>query len=595
MALFLSLLRNPQLTSSICDPHFSDSERLRLLWLRHLRFVPALSAQKANPLSVPQLLRNLESDNEHVAASAARSLGVVFAPGGRGGEDKAKVVTQLIEHLSSQKGPEIRRQCAVALGMIRAAEAAEPMKKTLEDPEIEVVLAAGEAVGQILPVDEARKYLKEVGAGDAGLAKVGAFHGLSTIAKPEDAPFLLTGVGSENWRAQKACVNGLHRAVRAGADLSEDEYKSIAVVLGADTVNAADSAVHFFSHAHNPGAVAALRDAVDPEIHPDNWRQRARALRAIRHRNLPRSQPELPLVIRNLGDKTANVNNEVLSMLQYFREERRLHHHTLMPILVSELERAEPLRRRGAIMKQMHHDIDEQYASRVGTVAAKTLIDAASNEEEWPARAQALRIVGVTAHSGAIEEVANAVDSNIANVRSAAGVALERIGPVCPPEEAVKVAPILHPHLSDAVDWRKTTVAAGAIGSYANSETIDPLVNLLAHAVLNVRRDASRSLVLIANGEDADLKAQMDAALYAKLDANSASWEHGAPVLGALNDPKAVPNLTKMLASEHWLTQEAAARAVAALAMDHEINDQAAHRSPGRGESEPGDPSAAGV
>ena len=97
-----------------------------------LVFCAVASAQKLNPLSVPQLLRNLESDDAHVAASAARSLGVVFAPGGRGGEDKDKVIAQLIVHLGSQKDADIRRQCAVALGMIRAAEATEPMKKTLQ-------------------------------------------------------------------------------------------------------------------------------------------------------------------------------------------------------------------------------------------------------------------------------------------------------------------------------------------------------------------------------------------------------------------------------------------------------------------------------
>ncbi|MCA9268739.1 MAG: hypothetical protein KDA41_09730, partial [Planctomycetales bacterium] len=542
--------------------------------------LPALClAQAASPLSVPQLLRNLDSDNAKAAASAARTLGVVFAPGGRGGEDRDLVVTKLIEHLASQKSSEIRRQCAVALGEIRAAEAAEPMKQTLQDKEIEVVLAGAEAVAKILPVDAARNYLTEVGASEVSLAKVGAYHGLATIAKPEDAPFLLTGVDSPNWQAQRAAVQGLQRAVRAGAKLDEDQYKAVAGVLGADTVNAADAAIGFFTSTDNPGAVAALRDAADPEIHPDDWRMRTMALRAMYHRGWPRSRPELPLIVRNLGDKTANVDGEVWRMLNKWREDHHLHLSSQMPILVSELERAEPLARRGAIMGQMPSDMDAQYASRVAIVAAKTLTEAAEVEEAWPTQAQALRIIGATQYSGSIEEVCAAVNSNVGNVRSAAGTALERLGAACPAEQAAKVAPLLEPLLVRSVDWRKTSVAASAVGAYANEETLAPLVKLLAHDVLNVRQGASRSLELIAAGPSADLRAKLETLVYDELNQNTAAWEYGAPVLAALGDVKAAPLLTRMLGGADWRAQAAAGRAVQSLAQQHAIRDEALSRA----------------
>ena len=51
-------------------------------------FLPLMTwAQTDEVNPVPPLLRNLEATNPRVAASAARSLGVIFSPGGRSGEE----------------------------------------------------------------------------------------------------------------------------------------------------------------------------------------------------------------------------------------------------------------------------------------------------------------------------------------------------------------------------------------------------------------------------------------------------------------------------------------------------------------------------
>jgi HEAT repeat protein len=543
--------------------------------LAALLVLPCSGFAQGQGLSVEQLLRNLESDNPSTAASAARTLGVMFAPGGGQDADRAKVVTQLVTHLASKKSAIIRRNCAVALGKIRAAEAADPMKQALSDEEVEVVMAAGEAVAQILSTDEARNYLTEVGGGDSLQAKIGAYHGLATIAKPQDAPFLLKGVESANWRIQQATVKGLERAVRAGAELDAEQYKTIAKILGADTANAANAAVHFFTHTHQTNALAALRDAADPEVHQDNWRQRAMALRAIRHRGWPRSQPEMDLVIRNLGDKTVNVTNESINFLNYIHKEHRVNHRTLMPVLVSELERAEPLGRRAAIMKQMPNNVDPAYASRAAAVAAKTLAEASKVEAEWVAHAEALRLIGGTGYSGVMADVANSINSNVANVRNAAGQALQRLGSTCPAEERALVAPILLPLLTNPVDWRKSSIAAGSVGGYADDATIAPLVDLLAHSVVNVRAGASKSLVVIAESGSDELRKKVDAAVHPKLEGTPTAWQYGAPVLGALKDIKAVPLLTSMLASSDWRAQEQAGLAVARLADNQKVDNQA--------------------
>ena len=81
---------------------------------------PTVSAQQAiedNP--VPKLLENLESENVRIASSAARSLGVVFSPGGKGGDEREQATTALIEKLDSPLGADLREESARALGRMR--------------------------------------------------------------------------------------------------------------------------------------------------------------------------------------------------------------------------------------------------------------------------------------------------------------------------------------------------------------------------------------------------------------------------------------------------------------------------------------------
>ena len=103
------------------------------------------------PNPVPQLLRNLDANDVRVAAAAARSLGVIFSPGGKGGEELPEVTERLIEKLQVDRGNLLRKEAADALGRIRASSALETLKETMGDDEIEVALAAGTAVAKILP------------------------------------------------------------------------------------------------------------------------------------------------------------------------------------------------------------------------------------------------------------------------------------------------------------------------------------------------------------------------------------------------------------------------------------------------------------
>ena len=229
-------------------------------------FVRSAWAQKpdaGDAVSVPQLIKNLDSDAIHVAASAARSLGFIFAPGGKGGDELPKVTALLIERLESPKGAELRKESATALGRIRAAAATEGLKKAMGDEDIEVAMAAGEAVGQILPVDEARAFLIKRAADGSESVLVASYHGLAPISKPEDAAFLIQGLATKNWRSQMDSVRGLQRAVQAGAQLPPEAYDAVAAVMGCEIINAADAASQFCLVIRNSESLRAVLKAAE--------------------------------------------------------------------------------------------------------------------------------------------------------------------------------------------------------------------------------------------------------------------------------------------------------------------------------------------
>ena len=192
---------------------------------------------------VPKLLENIESDNLRIAASAARSLGVVFSPGGKGGEEKGEATAALIDKLSSPLGAKLREESARALGRMRAKESLEAIKKAIDDEDVEVAIAAAEAAANILPVDDARACLIERGGDDSENVKAAVYRAMSGIAKPEDAPFLIEGLSFDNWRVQQGAVQGLERSVRFGARIDAEVYDQVANVLGNEILNASNAAV----------------------------------------------------------------------------------------------------------------------------------------------------------------------------------------------------------------------------------------------------------------------------------------------------------------------------------------------------------------
>lgn len=554
--------------------------RVALLILLGLAVLPTaqtVSAQgktEVNP--VPGLLKNLKSDNVLVASSAARSLGVIFSPGGKGGAEKELATTAMIETLTSPRGAKLREESARGLGRMRAKSSLDAIKQAIDDEDVDVAIAAAEAASQILPVDAARAFLKERGGDDSENVKSAVYRAMAEIAKPEDAPFMVQGLAFDNWRVQQGATQGLERCVRSGARIEADDYDKVANVLGNEILNASNAAVHFLTHVRNDESLRATLAAVDtpPTGKPNDvtWRKRSMALRVVRHLGYPRNRPALPAVIRQLGDPTANVTNEARNILNSLRKDRLLSQDQLFPLFLKELENAESLPLRAGIMREMGGRVDRQYASRVATVAAKTLADAVKEESQWGARAYSCTLLGASGYTGNLKEIAACVSDDVPNVRNAAGKALSELAPLCQDEEKPIVAAALKPLLDKPDDWRKTAIAARAIGDYPLVESVDSLVQLLDHSVINVRDSASHALANYTTTESEELRERVRKSTFEKLAATPAAWQYGARVLGALADPDAVPLLIPMLQNGDWRTQESAAIAVAQIAKEHKLS-----------------------
>lgn len=528
---------------------------------------------------IPRLMNNLQSENVNVAASAARSLGVVCSPDGKTGAEAKPVIAALIEKLKSPQGAVLRRESATALGNIRAKESLDGLADAMTDEDVEVAMAAGNAVAKILPVDEARAYLQRRGSEEAESVKVAAYDAMAPIAKPEDVEFLSAGLNIDNWRIQMAAVKGLEKAVRAGANLDSDTYDQIAAVLGNEITNAASAAMMMLSNIRNEECVRAAIAAAD--IRGDGgptdttWRNRTWAIRSLNRMGWPTNRPAVNAVIRQLGDPTSNVSGEARSLLAGLRKNHYVTQDSLLPLFIVELEKAEPTQLRAAIMREIGSHVPQQYASRVAGVASRSLDDGLEDKDAWLLRANSITLLGASGWTGSMEQIASCVGDDVPNVRNAAGSALEQLSGLCTDEQRAVVSPLLRKHIEKTLDWRKSAVAARAAGAYPDVSLVEPLVLVLSHSVINVKDSAAHSLAKFAEGDDAELREAVNKQTHAELATNELAWEYGARVLGAVGDAKSIPLLTTILQRGHWRAQSNAATAVAAIAKENKINDKA--------------------
>jgi HEAT repeat protein len=530
---------------------------------------------------VPRLLKNLNSSNYRFSISAARSLGIIFSPGKGREADADEVIETLSEQLASAKNWMLRRECAVALGKMKRAEAVEALKTAMNDEDVNVAIEAANGVASILPRDKTRALLiKQSEEGASETIRIAAYNAVVPYVAAEDAPFLIKGLESDNWRIQTSSIRGLERAVRSGARLKSEDYDKFGELLGHETSNVADSAMHYLSNLRNAEStrvlIAQAEAKGDGGKADSTWRNRTYALRGLNRMWEPTIRQALPVVIRQLGDRVSNVSNESRQILNRFRKDKHYSKDFLFPFLLTELESATDARLKTAILTEMGSNFATQYSSRIAKVGAAALEQAMEDKSAWALRAQAITLLGKSGYTGSVETIAQCVNDNIPNVRQAAGYALEQLDELCTPEQRAKVAPILLLLLEKPHDWRKTGIAARVSAGFPSVKAIDPLVKLLSHSIVNVQDGASRSLASWAKLKDAkELKDAVKESLIKEVGSDQKAWEYGTIVLASLADASSIELLTRILQKGNWRAKANAANAVSAIATHTSLRDKA--------------------
>jgi HEAT repeat protein len=545
-----------------------------------LLVLPALAQVQGDINPVPKLLKNLESPDARISAAAAISLGTIFRDRDTGSEDAKKAVAALQTKLDAKNPVRLRLEASHALGQIKARSCVDALQAMVLDDNPSVSLSAANSIGRILPGQEAAQLLKGVAdANPSEAVLLTVYSALAKVAGPNDVDFLVKGIANTNWRIQVEALRGMENAANRGARLAPEVYASIAALLVNDVANIANQATHFLSHTRTQQALSTVISAIETKGDGGpadvSWRTRTHALQALHRIGMPRQAPGLPAVIRQLDDRTTNVVNEVHRIFQTIKENENIPRGYLTPLLVKELEKAESLGLCAKIMTELGGSVPHQYASRVGTAASRILAESIKAPEHWEARTRSVILVGNTGRTADLTVIAGCIGDDVANVRQAAGSALQKLGKLASVEERATVLPVLMPLLTTTNDWRKTAVAAGAASAYPQEELVAPLVKLLTHDVVNVQSAAARTLRNFAAGNDDALRAAVGTDVLAVLNANKNCWEYGAQVLGVLSPDSSLALLTSMLKEGNWRTKENAARAVRELAGHHQIRDKA--------------------
>jgi HEAT repeat protein len=545
-----------------------------------LLILPTLAQAQEEVNPVPKLLKNLESPDSRISAASAVSLGTIFRDRDVGSADSKKAVEALQSKLDAKNPVRLRLEASHALGQIKARSCVDALQAMVLDENPSVSLSAANSIGRILPGQEAAQLLKGVAdANPSEAVLLTVYSALAKVAGPNDVDFLVKGLAHSNWRIQVEALRGMENAANRGARLAPEVYASIAGLLVNDVANIANQATHFLAHTRTQQALDTIITAIETKgdggSSDASWRTRTHAMQALFRIGMPRQAPGLPAVIRQLDDRTTNVVNEVHRIFLTIKDNENIPRGYLTPLLVAELEKAEPLGLCAKIMAELGGNVPHQYASRVGTAASRILAESIKAPEHWEARMRSVALVGSTGRTADLTVVAGCIGDDVANVRQAAGAALQKLGKLASQQERASVLPVLTPLLTNTSDWRKTAVAASAASAYPLQELVVPLVKLLTHDVVNVQSAAARTLRNFAAGNDEALRTAVSSDVPAVLEANKNCWEYGAQVLGVLSADISIPLLTRMLTDGNWRTKENAARAVRELAAHNQIRDKA--------------------
>jgi len=548
-------------------------------------YVPrAVLAAEAPPSAVDKALEGLKSSDTDVSANAAARLGGLLSSTreNRAEDELDRAVRALSDKVTAPPGTDprswvARRAAADVLGRIGVYACAEDLKKALRDVNLEVVIAATEALGRILPPDEMRHLMhdKLEGPGHAGTA---AARYLGRHAEAEDLAALEGGLSAEDWRTRTHCAAGLAHVAKQGTKLPEETCRKLAEQLGDSTANAANAAKDALIASVSGPAIKAVMAAAQKRGSGDkedvSWRTRSAAVDVLGRIGIKAAEEHLgqgveewfSVVIRGLGDDVLNVSNAAKGALAGVPP------GTLYPRLVQAFRANDGPAVRGGVLSAMSRILPEGQKDAAAALAVEALEEAGDEKGAAELRAGALQLLGAAGASGVAEKVAACVMDDSPLVRGSAVMALSRLV-LKEEKERAAVSAVLAVGLASD-DWRKAAAAARAISNFPSSGAITALIrDGLGHAVVNVQEASVAAL--LNHSSDPGRKAEVEKVLSAEVDANEMTWEYGAKVMGALRTKDAVPALVRMIRAYggegHWRTQ---LNAIAALAAIGVMNDE---------------------
>ncbi|NQT20557.1 MAG: HEAT repeat domain-containing protein [Planctomycetes bacterium] len=261
-------------------------------------------------------LRTLSSPDIKKSVAGALALGKLFDPEQATaakpvpGAVLGALRTRLRARCSNAQTWPVRRAGAGALGMIKGAAAALYLRHALEDPHLEVVIAATQALGAVLPADELKELMREKLDG-AGHGRSAAARYLAPRASADDLESLVGGLYADDWRARKHSAAGIATIAAGGTPISAEACRKLAELLGDDTPNvmkAAQDALMEYGRSDDlrPAIEKALLEEADGN--PLVWEYAAKVLGALKTRNAPELLARMILEDQGKGHWRTQVN-----------------------------------------------------------------------------------------------------------------------------------------------------------------------------------------------------------------------------------------------------------------------------------------------
>jgi hypothetical protein len=546
--------------------------------------------RKIDPAIKNKLLANLKADSMVARASAARTLGRMYAPEKDGEkpsdtEEIVKALKELMQTDFEEKSWPVRRACCRALGAIghRNRDSINALRGALGDGDLEVVLAAMHGLERLLSEKEMRERVHEE-LDTKGHPRAAAARYLVDKATPEDVPALakwltLNDVPDEDWRIRTYCARALGRVASQGGTLPPKVCGDLAELLDDNIQNVIDAAKRTLliaSKRSNDAVVTALAAAAKPsrpapppegEKPPDDtsWRRRVHALDVLAKIGVGAVRKHLDVVIVAVGDDTVDVSAAGQKALATIPAAERY------PLLLDALDKADNDARRAGLLTALSTGLPVQHRAKASKLALAAL--QASQGRSARLRIAGLQLLSASDAAAAAEVIAAAVADDSPAVRRAAVGLLSRAAPKIKGSAAIATAigGWIEPKEET---WRKGLAAARALRVVPCKEGVEPLVKRgLTHPVINVKAAAVDAL--IQYGREAELKAEVEKQLLAETKAGRAAWEYGARVFGHLKTRAAVPRLVEMIEAadagkDHWRTLVNACRALGQIGVKND-------------------------